>query len=434
MKNIFAIITLIITTPVLAQNTLSISRREAINIALKNRYDMQAARYDVMLASNNYNRSKKEWLPDVNASGNIHYNTQLQATLIPAGFGGLTEPEMLALGAKDVTILGLSLTQPIYRPGIGTDIKIASNNIDLQKEKTVASEIEIKSKVSRAYLNVLLKRLQYKIAQKDENRYKEYFSLAEAKYNAGELILNDYKHAQLDYNNAKLQTEIVLQNENIAYSDLKYELNIPQETSIILTDTLNTEQDIALSQPNASDRTEIKQLKLQFAENRLQLQKAKQYTLPTVTLSANYSQQFLSDQFNYNDTKWWAPFSYAALTFSVPITGNIKNHNNIKEYKLRMEQADLALKQKITDVNNEIAKATTELGNTRRNVITTKNNYELSNIIYENQKKQYSLGDFKYADLLETERSLSAAEQNYITAIYNYLLAQINYQQAIGRL
>jgi len=434
MKNIFAVLALIITTPAFAQNTLSISRQDAMNIALKNRYDIQATRYNTVLAANNQTRSRKEWLPDINASGNIHYNTQLQATLIPAGFGGLTEPEMLALGAKDVTILGLSLTQPVYRPGIGTDIKIAGNNIELQKEKTIASEIEIKSKVSRAYLNILLKQLQYSVAQKDENRYKEYYSLAEAKYNVGELLLNDYKHAQLDYNNAQVQTAIVLQNENIAYSDLKYELNIPQETNLILTDTLNAAQDTLLDEGNAADRTEVKQLKLQFAANTLQLQKAKQYALPTVTLSANYSQQFLSDQFNYNDTKWWAPFSYAALTFSLPITGNIKNHNNIKEYKLRMEQTDLSLKQKIADVSNEISKAGTELTNARRNVATTKNNYDLSNTIYETQRKQYSIGDFKYSDLLETERSLSVAEQNYVTAAYNYLLAQINYQQAIGKL
>lgn len=433
MKNIFIITLLSIATPVFAQNTLSISRQDAMNIALKNRYDIQAARYNVALASNNQTRSKKEWLPDINASGNIHYNTQLQATLIPAGFGGLTEPEMLALGAKDVTILGLSLTQPVYRPGIGTDIKIAGNNIALQKEKMVASEIEIKSKVSRAYLNILLKQLQYSIAQKDENRYKEYFALAEAKYNAGELLLNDYKHAQLDYNNAQVQTAIVLQNENIAYSDLKYELNIPQETNLVLTDTLNV-QDTLLSEGNAPDRTEVKQMKLELAGNALQLHKAKQYALPTITLSANYSQQFLSDQFNYGDTKWWAPFSYVAATFSVPITGNIKNLNNIKEYKLRMEQTDLSLKQKVADVNNEISKAKTELVNARRNVATTKGNYDLSNTIYETQRKQYNIGDFKYSDLLETERSLSAAEQNYVTATYNYLLVQINYQQAIGKL
>jgi len=437
MKNLIIILSLI-AAPVIAtaqtEDQLSISQQDAINIGLKNRYDVQANKYNVELAKNTLAKNKKEWIPDISASGNIRYNTQLQATLIPAGFGGLTEPELLALGAKDVTIAGLSLNQPIYRPGINTDIKIAANNINLQKEKNVADEIEIKTKISEAYLNVLLKDLQYKIVLADENRYKEYFTMAEAKYKLGALIQNDYLRAKLDYENAHLQTAVAEQNKDIAVTELKYQLNVPQETVVALTDTLGTETEVALTSGNAANRTEIKQLKLVQAGNALQLQKVKLNALPTVSFAANYSQQFLSDRFNYGDGKWWASFSYAALTVNIPLTSNFKNHNSIKEYKLRMQQADLNLLQKTTDINNEINKAATELDNASRNVTTTKNNYELSNTIYENQKQQYSIGDFQYITLLDTERSLSTAEQNYIRAVYNYLLAKLNYQKALGTL
>jgi outer membrane protein TolC len=63
---------------------------------------------------------------------------------------------------------------------------------------------------------------------------------------------------------------------------------------------------------------------------------------------------------------------------------------------------------------------------------TTKSNYDLSKRIYENQKQQHQLGSLQYTQLLETNRSLSIAEQNYIKAVYDYLLASINYQKAIG--
>ncbi|MBS1690200.1 MAG: TolC family protein [Bacteroidetes bacterium] len=437
MKNLIITLSFIavsITATAQTENRLSLSQQDAINIGLKNRYDVQANKYNVELAKNTLVKNKKEWIPDISASGNVRYNTQLQATLIPAGFGGLTEPQLLALGAKDVTIAGLSLNQPIYKPGINTDIKIAANNINLQKEKNIADEIEIKTKISEAYLNVLLKNLQYKIVLADENRYKEYFTMAEAKYKLGALIQNDYLRSKLDYENAQLQTAVAEQNKDIAISQLKYEINLPQETSLVLTDTLGTETEATLTPGNAANRTEIKQLKLVQADNALQLQKVKLNALPAFSFAANYSQQFLSDRFNYGDGKWWTPFSYVALTVNIPLTGNIKNHNSIKEYKLRMQQADLTLQQKTTDINNEIDKAATELNNASRNVTTTKNNYDLSNTIYENQKQQYSIGDFQYVNLLDTERSLSTAEQNYIRAVYNYLLAKLNYQKAIGNL
>ena len=63
---------------------------------------------------------------------------------------------------------------------------------------------------------------------------------------------------------------------------------------------------------------------------------------------------------------------------------------------------------------------------------TTKSNYELSQVIYQNQKQQYKIGSLLYSSLLDTDRTLSATEQNYIKAVYDYLLASINYQKAIG--
>jgi outer membrane protein TolC len=44
------------------------------------------------------------------------------------------------------------------------------------------------------------------------------------------------------------------------------------------------------------------------------------------------------------------------------------------------------------------------------------------------------LGVFRYSDLLDTEKSLSNAEQNYIKAVYDYLIAQLQYEKAVGAL
>jgi len=63
---------------------------------------------------------------------------------------------------------------------------------------------------------------------------------------------------------------------------------------------------------------------------------------------------------------------------------------------------------------------------------STKANYDLSNIIYLNQKQQYDLGSLLYSNLLDTEKTLNTAEQNYIKAVYDYLMAKINYDKALG--
>jgi outer membrane protein TolC len=403
-----------------------------MDMSLKNRYDIQANQYNVLIANNDIRKNKKEWLPVIEGSGDIRYNIQFQATYIPAGFAGSDKPSLLALAARNVTVFGLDLHQNIINPSIRNDIRIAQNNLALQQEKNRADEIAIKSQVSEAYLNVLLKQLQYKIATDDENRYKEYFQLSEGKYSQGALIENDYLHAKLDYENARLQSTTARQNSELAVNHLKYQLNVPSTTTLILSDSLSS-QNVLNATPHG-ERTEIRQLMLQQQDNTLQLRKIRQSVLPTLSFTANYSQQFLYDDFNYTKGQWWAPFSYVGLKLSVPISAHFKNKSNIQEYQYRITQTDWQLKQKTADVENDIRTAQTSLDNALQNVQTTKRNYELSNIIYKNQQQQFAAGAFEYNNLLDTEKSLSTAEQNYIRAVYDCLLAKINLQKASGSL
>ncbi|MEI3800244.1 MULTISPECIES: TolC family protein [unclassified Chitinophaga] len=435
MKRLFLIILCCIPAGVGAQNAapLKLSLQQALDMGLANRYDMQANKYNITIADNALKKSRQEWLPDIHAEGNVRYNTQLQATFVPPGFGGLDKAELLALGAKNATILGIELDQPILQPTLLTDIKIARNNLALQQEKNRADEINIKVQIATAYYNVLLKDLQQTIAARDEQRFHEYYTLAAGKYKQGALIETDYLRAQLDYDNAKITTTTARQNYVLAVNGLKYQLNMPGSGDITLTDTLGGgTAAVPLSSENYQNRTEIKQLKLQQQDDQLQLRKARQYSIPTVSVMANYSQQYLYNDFKYTQGEWWSPFSYAALKINVPISGNIKNQRQIKNYQLKTQQTTAQLQQKTADVRYDILQAGTELNNALLNMQTTRKNYDLSEKIYRQQQQEFAVGSFAYNNLLETERSISTAEQQYIKAQYDYLMAQINYNKATG--
>ena len=105
-----------------------------------------------------------------------------------------------------------------------------------------------------------------------------------------------------------------------------------------------------------------------------------------------------------------------------------------QEYAFKVQQTNLHLQQKKADIIYEVQKTLASLNNAWHNMQTTQDNYELSKRIYENQKQQYVLGSFQYSNLLDTERSLSTAEQNYVKSVYEYLLAKLNHQKATGHL
>jgi len=417
-------------------DTIKLSLDRAIQLGLNNRFDAKEGTLNIDIAKNKLVKSKKELLPDISANGKITYNGQVEPTIVSAGILGFTEPQKIALGMKNNTAFALDLNFTVYKPGLYTDIRMASNNLDLEKEKNNKTDIDIKVKVSEAYDNVLLKSLQYQIAQKNENRYKEYYDLAKGKYNNGTLLESDMQLAELDYKNAKANTEKQKQNYLLSLQNLNFQLNVPQQAVILLTDSLQSLVGATVSTdlPNnaVANRTEIKQLKIQQLGSELEFRKAKQNYLPTLSLFANYTQLYQNEAFNYSDNFFWSPVSYLGAKLSIPISGSFKNTNLVKEYKMKLAQTDLELKQKTNDIQYEVQEAETKFNNAKQNLTVATDNYLLSQKVYELNKQQYNLGSFSYEKLLDTEKSLSTTEQEYIKGVYDFLIANINYQEVTG--
>jgi len=436
-KVIYILILSVFCGTITAQiDTIKLSLNQAIELGLNNRFDAKSGALNIDMAKNKVVMSKKELLPDILANGKITYNGQVEPTIVSAGLLGFTESQKIALSMKNNTAFSLDLNYAVYKPGLYTDIKIASNNLDMEKEKNNKSNNDIKVEIAEAYDNVLLKYLQFEIARRNENRYKEYYNLASGKYSNGALLENDMQLAELDYKNAKANSEKQRQNYLLSIQNMKCRINVPLQSVIIFTDSLKSsfETNIGVNPTNNAivNRSEIKQLRIQQLGYELQLKKAKQNYLPTLSLFANYTQFFQNEGFNYSDNFFWSPISYVGAKLSIPISGSFKNINQVKEFNLKLAQSNFEMKQKTTDVQYEMQEAATTLNNARQNLTVTNDNYLLSQKIYELKKQQYSLGSFSYEKLLDTEKSLSTTEQEYITGVYDFLIAKINYQKATG--
>ena len=436
-KVIYILILSVFCGTITAQiDTIKLSLNQAIELGLNNRFDAKSGALNIDMAKNKVVMSKKELLPDILANGKITYNGQVEPTIVSAGLLGFTESQKIALSMKNNTAFSLDLNYAVYKPGLYTDIKIASNNLDMEKEKNNKSNNDIKVEIAEAYDNVLLKYLQFEIARRNENRYKEYYNLASGKYSNGALLENDMQLAELDYKNAKANSEKQRQNYLLSIQNMKCRINVPLQSVIIFTDSLKSsfETNIGVNPTNNAivNRSEIKQLRIQQLGYELQLKKTKQNYLPTLSLFANYTQFFQNEGFNYSDNFFWSPISYVGAKLSIPISGSFKNINQVKEFNLKLAQSNFEMKQKTTDVQYEMQEAATTLNNARQNLTVTNDNYLLSQKIYELKKQQYSLGSFSYEKLLDTEKSLSTTEQEYITGVYDFLIAKINYQKATG--
>lgn len=435
MKKILPIILIITSAFCYAQspgNKFRISRTEAINMGLKNRYDIKAKQFDINITAAKIKQARNNWLPEINGQGNLKYSPQLQNSIIPGGFlPGFNEAQLLPLTVKNEGVFGLSLNQPVFNADLRNDVKLAQNHLAMEQEKNRAEEISIMLQISQSYLNVQLRELQQRVASDIAARNSEYAQIAEGMYKNGSLIENYYLRAKLDRDNAKQTQQQANQDYELSLMELRYQLNLPEETGLEISDSIDVpEKDLEVFLNKTDERPEICQLKLQLQEDQLYLKKYQQLLLPSVSFGANYSQQFLSDKFNYGAGRWWSPFSYVMLNINIPISAHFKNKPKTNEYNLRISQNTFLLDQKKADISYEIQQSRTSLSNALLNMKNTRNSYELSKTIFHNQQQQYRLGAFAYSELIDTEKSLSVTERNYIQSAYELMLTQIRLQKA----
>lgn len=422
-------------TAVAQTEAFSLSLKQAIELGLKNRNDIKSGQYDVLISENAVKQSKKGWIPEIEGSADIRYNTELSKTIVPAGVLGNSEPMAFSLETKTNSVYALNLTQPLYKADLINDTRIARNNLNIEKERRIQVETDIILSITQSYLNVLLKELQYKLAKENESRYEAYLHIAAGKYKLRALVENDYLKTQLDYQNAIVTAKNQEQDYNLAINALKYHINIQDNAALVLTDSLKS---VLLSLPfqqqgnTAANRSEVKQLLLAQENNRLQLKKVRQSALPAVSLFGSYASQFQYKSFDYSQNDWWTQYSYVGIKLSLPITSPIKNSSTINEFRLRIVKGDFDLKQKFADVDFEIRQALVEINNAYANLEEAKANLELSKTIISNNKKQFELGVFQYTAILESEKSITTAEEKYIQLTYDYLLARYNWMKATG--
>lgn len=407
-----------------------LSLAQAMQTAIERRYDVRANKLDVDIAANKISQSKNEWLPTLKADAELRYNAQLQ-TMILDGFGG---KEKIEVGTTNFTTFSMDLSQNIYKPGLKADINIAKAEQKTEQERIAEKENTIRMLVAEAYLNVILKQQQWQLAKQNTQRYREYLEILSEKKRLGTVLETDLLKAQTDLENAKFTEKESAQHYDLMMNALRYQMNIHEDTPLVLTDSLQTlisTHQLADYNTNIQERPELRQLLFLKEVNELKIKKENYKWTPTISLIGNYTTLYQAADFKYIGAMW-TPYNYIGVKASLPITKLLMRTADKKEFQLKALQLAMQYQQKQQDLNYEVTKNKTELWNTTDNVRSTENSLALSRTLRQNQLNSYKLGTVTYSSILDAEATINTAEQNYVKAVYNYLLAYYNFKKTTG--
>lgn len=435
MKRILKIIFLLIPVWGFSQKY---NLENAINEGLKNRIELKNQKLLTDIAKRQNAKIAAQWLPQVNGSADLRWNTQLQTTVLPFDISG-KNPDgstKIKLGLPFNNSFGVQADQKIFDANKKIDLAINDNAV-IQRELDVEKQmIAIKQSITEAYYSVVVDQEQINLNKDAYERAKTAKENATTKFKSGTLLENDLNRFVLDESNAKVAIDKSNLEYELAVSNLKYQMGISESTAIEVAEDLNTiltktTSTYALQYEN---RPEIKVEETALKLNKLNIDKQMVKNKPTISAYGNYSVLQLNTQFNPFAAGTWYPFNYVGVKMNVPIFNGKQSTLNATDFRIQQEINRNNLQKLKADFEQEIQISTKQMLQAKLDLEQTKKNITLATSIYGVDKFRYESGVLSFSDLKNSEYSLKQAENNYLNAIYSFLLAELKYKKATGNL
>jgi outer membrane protein TolC len=436
-KVIFGIV---LCTTIFGQRFTSFAQKitlnEAIQKGLENRIELKTQALNIQIASSENNKIKAKWLPQVSANGDVRWNTQLQTTVLPFALPGSSESQTIVrLGRPFNNTFALQAEQKVYDANKKIDRLVNDTQTDAQKNTLEQQKINLKQIITEAYFSAVYNKEKLRLSENALQRANAYLDAAKVKFEQGTILKNDLDKFMLDVSNARLTQTKNIQDYELGLVTLQYQLNTNDkaEPAEDLTFILNYSQFVDV-QTNTDKRTEVRAEEINLQLNELNLQKQKTKNLPTVSAYGNYSAFQISDTFNPFATGTWFTANYVGIRANIPIFDGKQTKLSSQDFLVRKQINQLNIERLRNDFNYESKSTWNTLQQSKLNLEEAKKNITLAQQILETDKFRFEKGVIIISDLKNSEYSLQNSENQYLSSIYNFLVANVRYKKASGNL
>lgn len=352
----------------------------------------------------------------------------------PTDFGFI----QAAFGTKWNSTIGASLTQLLFDGQVFVGLQARKTSIDFQQKNVEVTENMIKSNIYKIYYQLSASKTQLQQLDANINRLEKLQRDAGLLYDNGFAEKLDVDRATVQLANLQTQKTSVLNSINNGYLGLKLLMGMPAKDSIVLTDSI-TESTIKEGLLNEGiysyeNREDYNYIKLAETLGEYNIRRYKLSKLPTVAIGAGYSKMAQRNEFSFFGNGPWFTSSYIGLNVNVPIFQGFAVEANIKKAQLELEQTQNQSKNLEITIDNQVATAINNYHNAVNTLDVQKKNMDLAEEVYNQTRKKYEIGTGSTLDITNAQTDLQIAQSNYINALYDAIVAKIDYLNATGKL
>jgi len=421
-----------------AQKVNSFSVLQAVDYAKQNSVQVKNALLDILIQEQTNRDVTSIALPQINASGSINDYIDIPTTLIPGVITGQPGTVPVRFGTKWTAGAGISLSQIVFDGQVFIALKARDGTIDLQKTILGITEENIKANIYKVYYQLVASNIQIELLDANIERLQKLHHDVTVMYDNGFSEKVDIDKLTVQVSNLqteKLKAETRIRN---GYTGLKFLMGMPIKDSLILTDKLSDEKIresvLETSQYNYKDRKEYQALDITNHLNGLNVRRYKLSQIPTFALIGNYSYQAQRNEFDFLGKGDWFPTSYIGLQMKFPIFNGFSLKAKTQGAKLQLQKTINQTESLKISIDREVEDARNNFATAIATMDFQKKNMELAEHVYNQTRKKYEVGTGSATETNTAQLDLKTAQTNYITALYEAIIAKVDFFKATGKL
>ena len=442
-------------------STYVMTVKDAVDYATKNSYQVKNALIGIDLQRQQNREITAAAYPQVTGSTSANYYPNVAVQSFPnfiaaAAYGVLIQEGVKTgtgdpivapadfgfvqaqFGTKYTANAGLDLSQLLFDGQVFVGLQARRTAMQFANKTADVTKEQIKANVYKIYYQLLAGRQQTGTIDANILRFEKLLNDTKEIFKNGFAEKLDVSKAEVSLTNLRTEKIKIENRIQTATIGLKMLMGMPLQTNLVLKDTLPEtifNEEVLDTQFNYSQRVEHEQLELNKKLNEYNIKRYKLSYLPTVSLSSSYYQLAQRNKFNFfKSGEPWFPSSSIALRINVPIFDGFAKAARVQTAKLQLEQTNNNLKNLELSIDREISETRINLRSAVATMEYQKKNMVLAEDVYNQTKLKYEQGLGSNLEITNSQAELTAAQNNYYAALYDAIVARIDFLRATGKL
>jgi outer membrane protein TolC len=307
--------------------------------------------------------------------------------------------------------------------------------IDMQKLNLQQSEDNLRANIKTSYASVLVLQNVVKLLESSLANIERMAEMTQRSVDVGAAAQTTADLIKVRANTLKNNINQNLRSTQLALNALKVLLDVPVETELVLTSTLedflSAEAVLALL---GNEFVLENNLNYQLLEKNVDLAKKNVHMAgwaygPTVALAYQYSdKQYFGEKEGFNMT----PPNAVSLNISMPLWSSGKRAASVVEKKIALEEARNTFAETANNLGIQNDQLRYNLQNGYETYMNEKDNMDVTQRVFESTTNKFNQGAASNLDLVNASNDLITAQSSYVQAVLTLVNAQVELEKFLN--